>query len=258
MTFAFLRWIGAALIMMPLAAASIREDWAVIRANLGILTLLGLLGSGYYNTLQYIALTGTTVTNSAILNSWAPVLIAAAGALIFKDRLRAVQIGGLALSLIGVAIIILQGDPGRLATLTFNHGDMVMLLATVLWAAYTTLLRKRPAISTISFSGLTYLFAAVANAPLAAFEYANGQYVVWSAATMAAIAYAAVMASVIGYFLYARGVDIMGATRAGAFVHLVPLFASIMALMFLGETPELYHALGFGLILAGVAMASRT
>ena len=257
MTFSFLRWSLAALVMMPLAASSIRQDWPVIRANFWILTLLGLLGSGYYNTLQYIALTGTTATNAAILNSWAPVLIAAAGALIFKDRLRGVQIGGLALSLFGVATVILHGDPARAATLTFNHGDLVMLFATGVWAAYTTLLRKRPAISTISFSGLTYLFAGFANAPLAAYEYANGQYVVWSAATVAAIAYAGLLASVIGYFLYARSVEIIGATRAGAFIHLIPLFASVMAMTFLGEAPQLYHAVGFGLILGGVALASR-
>lgn len=257
MTFSFLRWSIAALVMVPLAVSCIRKDWPVIRANFWILTLLGLLGSGYYNTLQYIALTGTTATNAAILNSWAPVLIAAAGALIFKDRLRGVQIGGLALSLFGVATVILHGDPARAATLTFNHGDLVMLFATGVWAAYTTLLRKRPAISTISFSGLTYLFAAFANAPLAAYEYANSQYVVWSVASVAAIAYAALLASVIGYFLYARGVEIIGATRAGAFIHLIPLFASVMAMMFLGEAPQLYHAVGFGLILAGVALASR-
>lgn len=257
MTFAFLRWSGAALIMLPIAASSIRQDWPVVRSNFWILSLLGLLGSGYYNTLQYIALTGTTVTNAAILNSWAPVLIAAAGAIIFKDRLRPLQIGGLTLSLLGVATIILHGDPGRLATLTFNRGDLVMLFATAVWASYTTLLRKRPAISTTSFAGLTYLFAAFANAPLAAYEYANGQHVVWSEATIAAIAFAAVLASVVGYFLYARSVEIIGATRAGAFIHLIPLFASLMAMTLLGEQPQLYHAAGFGLILAGVALASR-
>ncbi|MEQ1578289.1 MAG: DMT family transporter [Hyphomicrobium sp.] len=257
MTFAFLRWSGAALIMMPLALASIRLEWSVIRANLPILTVLGLLGSGYYNTLQYIALTSTTATNAAILNSWCPVLIAAAGALFFSDKLKALQIGGLVLSMTGVAAIVLHGDLATLQTLAFNRGDLVMLFATAVWAAYTTLLRKRPPISTLSFAGLTYLFAAFSNAPLAAYEYATGQHVVWSWATLAAVVYAGVLASVIGYFLYARSVEILGATRSGAFIHLIPLFTSIMALTLLGEAPQLYHAVGFGLILCGVALASR-
>ena len=257
MTFAFFRWAGAALIILPLALASLRADWDVIRSNLPVMCVLGVLGSGSYNTLQYIALNGTTVTNAAILNSWAPVLIAAAGAVIFKDRLRPLQIAGLALSLCGVATIILHGDPSHLSTLVFNTGDLVMLFATGVWAAYTTLLRKRPAMSTMAFAGFTYIFAGLFNAPLAAYEYLNGQYVVWSWGTLGAIAYAAIAASVIGYFLYARGVEIIGATRSGALIHLIPMFASLMAVTFLGEHPELYHAVGFGLILSGVALASK-
>jgi drug/metabolite transporter (DMT)-like permease len=257
MTFAFLRWSVAGLILLPFAMSSIRRDWPIIRANLPILTVLGLLGSGYYNTLQYVALTETSVANAAILNSWAPVLIAAAGALLFKDRLRPVQIGGLALSLLGVTIIILRGDPALLTTLSFNRGDLVMVFATAVWAAYTTLLRKRPAISTLSYAGITYLFAGFANAPLAAYEFASGQHVVWSWTAVAAIAYAAVLASVIGYALYARSVEIIGATRAGAFIHLIPLFATTLAIVALGERPQPYHAAGFVMILAGVALASR-
>lgn len=257
MTFAFLRWSLAALIMLPFAVKSIRDDWPVIRANLAVLTALGMLGSGYYNTLQYIALTNTTATNAAILNSWGPVLIAAGGGLFFADKLRALQIGGLFLSLTGVAVIILHGDLATLKTLAFNGGDLVMLFATFVWAAYTLLLRKRPDISTLSFAGLTYLFAGFANAPLAAYEYTHGQYVVWSWATLAAVAYAAVLASVIGYYLYARSVEIIGATRAGAFIHLIPLFVSVMAMTLLGEEPQLYHTIGFSLILGGVALASR-
>jgi drug/metabolite transporter (DMT)-like permease len=257
MTFAFFRWSGAGLVILPFALASLRQDWHVIRANLPIMITLGILGSGIYNTLQYIALTGTTATNAGILNSWGPVLIAAGGAIVFKDHLRPIQIGGLALSLFGVAAIILHGDPERLATLTFNRGDLIMLFATGVWATYTTLLRKRPAITTMAFAGFTYIFAGLLNAPLAAYEYANGQYVVWSWATVAAIVYAAIPASVIGYFLYARGVEIIGATRAGAFIHFIPLFVSIMAMTLIGETPQLYHVAGFALILGGVALASR-
>jgi len=257
MTFSFLRWCGAALIILPFSWSHLRRDWPVIRSNLPIMVLLGVLGSGYYNTLQYIALTETSVTNAAILNSWGPVLIATAGAVFFADKLTGIQIGGLVLSLTGVAAIILHGDVSTLETLAFNRGDLVMLFATGVWAAYTTLLRKRPPMTTLSFAGFTYTFAGFANAPLAAYEYANGQYIVWSWATIAAIAYAAIFASVIGYFLYARSIEIVGPTRAGAFIHLIPLFASGMALALLGEAPQLYHAAGFALILAGVTLASR-
>ena len=257
MTLAFLRWSLAAVLILPFAWASIRTDWPVIRANWKRMALLGFMGSGIYNTLQYIALTGTTATNAAILNSWAPVLIVLAGAALFGDKLRSNQVGGMALSLLGVAVVVLHGDPGRLHTLSFNHGDLVMLFATAVWSLYTALLRTRPQISTMSFVGVTYAIAGFVNLPLAAFEHAQGLTVQWSMATAAAVLYAGVLASLVAYLFYARGVEIIGANRTGAFIHLIPLFTSIMAIVLLGEEPALYHAAGFGLILAGVWTATR-
>ncbi|PPD26491.1 MAG: EamA family transporter [Hyphomicrobium sp.] len=257
MTLAFLRWAGAALIVLPLAWPSLERDRTAIVGNWRILLILGLLGSGCYNTLQYIALNETTVANAAIINSWAPVLIAGAAAALFGDQLSARQISGLALSLAGVAVIILRGDSATLTQMAFNRGDLVMVLATAIWAAYTTLLRFRPAISTLSFAAVTYTIAAVTNLPLALYEYADGQRIVETWAALCAIAYTAVFASLVAYYLYARSVEIIGGTRTGAFIHLIPLFASAMGLVFLGETPEAYHAAGFGLILSGVWLAAR-
>lgn len=257
MTLAFLRWAGAAMLVLPLAWPSLVRDRAVIRANLPMLLLLGLLGSGCYNTLQYIALSETTVANAAILNSWAPVLIAGAAALLFGDPLSSRQIGGLALSLFGVAVIVLHGSFETLATLAFNRGDLVMVAATAIWAAYTTLLRFRPGISTLSFAAVTYTVAGVVNLPLAVYEYADGQRIAQTWQAAGAIAYAAALASFVAYYLYARSVEIIGGTRTGAFIHLIPLFASVMGLVFLGELPELYHAAGFALILSGVWIAAR-
>lgn len=257
MTLAFLRWSGAALIMLPLAWTALVTEKVAVWANRWRLVLLGLLGSGAYNTLQYIALTETSVTNAAILNSAAPVLIAAAGALLFADRLRASEMAGLAISLAGVLCIILRGNPGTLSSLDFNHGDLVMLLATIVWAVYTTLLRTRPEVSTLSFAAVTYAVAGLANLPLAVFEVATGQVMEVSPVSLAAVAYTAIFPSCLAYYLYTRGVEILGPTRAGAFIHLVPLFASLMAMALLGEAPHAYHAIGFALIFSGVSLASR-
>lgn len=257
MTLAFFRWMGAALLMLPLARAALVQDWQTVRHSWPMLLLLGVLGSGLYTTLQYIALTHTDVTSSSILNSWAPVVIAAAGAIIFSDKLRASQMAGLALSLCGVLAIVLRGDITMLATLQFNRGDLIMVLATLIWATYTTLLRLRPAISTASFAAITFTIAAFVNLPLAVWEYAEGARVAWSWGVVAAIAYTVLPASLVGYFLYARAVEIVGATRTGAFIHFIPLFASLMAIGLLGERPALYHLVGFTAILAGVTLASR-
>ncbi|MDX2307449.1 MAG: DMT family transporter [Hyphomicrobium sp.] len=257
MTLAFFRWGIAGALMLPLAAADLRRDWPVIRANLPLMLVLSVLGSGVYNTLQYIALTSTTVSNAAIINSWAPVLIALLGAAVFRDRIRPVQFAGIALSLAGVAVVILHGEFERLATLSFNRGDLVMIIATAIWALYTTLLRYRPAISTLSFAAFTFAVAGLVNLPLAGYEYAAGLEIRWSWAVLAAIFYAAVLASVAAYYFYAAAVDVLGATRTGSFIHLIPMFATLLALVIVNEVPQIYHALGFGLIVVGVVLAQK-
>jgi drug/metabolite transporter (DMT)-like permease len=257
MTLAFLRWSLAAVLMFPFARRSIRADWPVIRQNWPRLLLLGFMGSGIYNTLQYIALTETTATNAAILNSWGPILIVLAGAALFRDKLRANQVTGMAVSLMGVSVVVLHGEFARIATLSFNRGDLVMLFATGVWALYTTLLRTRPQISTLSFAGITYAIAGVVNLPLAAWEYAHGQVMEITPQTLAAVLYAGVLASLVAYLFYARSVEIIGANRTGVFIHLIPLFTSVLAMVLLGEQPALYHAAGFGLILTGVFIAQR-
>jgi uncharacterized membrane protein len=163
MTLAFLRWSLAAVLMFPFAYGAMRADWPVIRQNWKRMLLLGFMGSGIYNTLQYIALTETTATNAAILNSWGPILIVIAGASLFGDRLRATQIIGMLVSLVGVAVVVLHGEVERISTLAFNRGDLVMLFATGVWALYTALLRTRPPISTMSFAGVTYVIAGFVN-----------------------------------------------------------------------------------------------
>jgi len=257
MTLAFLRWTGATLIMLPLAWGTLRSEWPAIRASFPRIFALGLLGSGAFNTLQYLALTETSITNAAILNSWGPLLIVAAGALTYGDRLRPLQIMGLCISLVGVLIIIFHGEPSVSELQSLNRGDLIMLIAIVTWAAYTNMLRSRPAITTLSFAALTYAIAAAVNLPLAAYEHASGQHVVPSLAVLAAILYTAAFASCLAYFLYTRSVDMIGATRTGAFIHLIPVFASAMGMVMLGEEPRIYHAAAFALILGGVFLASR-
>lgn len=257
MTLAFLRWALAAVLILPIARSSLVAESRIIRANLPRLVLLGVLGSGSYNTLQYIALTETTVSNGAILNSWAPLLIAAAGTLIYGDPLRREQMSGLGLSFLGVLTILLRGNPANLAALDFNHGDLVMLVATGVWALYTTQLRNRPPVSTLSFAAITYGVAGIVNLPLAAWEHAHGLHIKWSPLAAGAIFYAGALASLVAYYLYARSVEVIGATRTGAFIHMIPLFASLMAMVLIGESPSLYHAAGFVLILSGVWLANR-
>lgn len=256
-TLAFLRWTGAALLVAGFAWPYVRRDWPVIRQKIPVLLALGITGAGLFNTLQYIALTGTTATNAGIINSSSPVMIAVLSFLMNGERVRPIQIAGISTSLAGVLTVMSHGDLSAIASLSFNFGDLVMLAAMVIWALYTALLDRRPAIHVLSFAAVTYSVAAALNAALAAIEVSSGAVVAWSVPAVAAIAYTAIFPSFLAYLFYNRGVEIIGPTRAGAFMHLVPLFTVALAVAFLGEAPAVYHAVGLLLILAGVWAATR-
>lgn len=255
-TLAFLRWTGAALLVLPLAWGRLEADWPEIRAKLPLLLFLGATGSGLFNTLQYIALTGTTATSAGIINSATPVLIVLGSFFLNAERVHAVQITGILTSLAGVLVVMAKGDLQQLSALSFNHGDLVMFAAIAIWALYTALLGWRPRIHPLSFAAVTYVIASLLNAVLAAIEVAGGAAVHWSPASVAAILYTAVFPSFLAYLFFNRGVEIIGPARAGAFMHLVPLFTGALAVLFLGEAPALYHAAGLALILAGVWLAA--
>lgn len=257
LTLAALRWTGASLLILPLAWPHLTRDWPLIRAHAAMLVFLGVMGSGVFNTIQYIALGMTTATSAAVINSSGPVMIALAAVLFFGTPLRPAQAIGIAISLVGVGVVLSRGELAALAGLGHSRGELLMVVAVVGWAFYTSLLHKRPAIHPLSFAALTYMVAAALNAPLALAELASGVPFDWTASSLAAIAYVAVFPSLIAYLAYARGVEIIGATRAGVFMHLIPLFAGLLSMIFLGEAPHAYHAIGFALILAGVFLAAR-
>jgi drug/metabolite transporter (DMT)-like permease len=245
------------MLILAVAWRQLVRDLRVIRQFLPLLLILGTTGSGLFNTLQYLALERTTATNAGIINSTAPAMIVAASVLLSRVLVSARQIAGILLSLTGVLAVLAKGDPAALRALTFNTGDLIMLGAMMIWAVYTALLVRRPAIHAFSFAAVTFAIAALLNLPLALVEQASGARLVPSAGAFAATAYVAIFPSFLAYLMFNRGVEIFGPARAGAFMHLVPLFTALLAILFLGEQPALYHAFGLALILAGVWLAAR-
>lgn len=256
-TLACLRWIGATALLAPFAWRYVRDDWDAVRARLPFLIVLGVVGVGLFNTLQYIALVHTTATSSAILNSSGPILIVIFGVFMLQQRISTLQLTGIGVSLLGVLTVVGKGDPRSLLAMEYNKGDLYMLAAVALWAFYTVLLQRRPKIHWLSFALVTYFVAAVLNMPLALAEVSLGARFDLTPGTLAAIAYIVVFPSLLANLFFNRGVEIIGASRAGVFMHLVPMFTAVLAMVFLGEQPSLFHAAGFALILAGVWLGSR-
>jgi drug/metabolite transporter (DMT)-like permease len=256
-TYSFLRWSLATVIVLPFALPHVRRDWPVIRTRWRYLAFVGAIGGGLFNTLQYIALNHTTALNSLVLNSTGPIFIAMASFLIFRERLTLRQAGGTAVSMAGVLGIITKGDLDVLHTLAFNNGDLLLLTGMATNGIYTALLRDRPVIHWLSFLFMLFLVSALVVLPFLMWEIASGARMEVTSFTLAAVAYVAIFPSVVAYICLTRGVELIGANRSGIFLHMIPLFGALLAIGLLGEPLRVFHVIGFALILCGVALASR-
>jgi len=256
---AFWRWSVALCVLLPFALQPMLRERGTILRHWKMLVLLGVMGVGSFNTLVYIGLGSTTATNGILLNSAIPAIIVLLGWLFMGQRVSRLQTLGIVVSMAGVAAIIFRGDMSGALQLQVNRGDIWVFAAIVSWAVYTLLLRRRPAgIGSIAFLGTTMAVGWAANLPFFLAELATGARTELNLASVAAIAYTGVFPSVLAYLFWNRAVAEVGPAKAGMFVHLMPVFGAVLAMVFLGETLQLFHAAGFALILAGIVLATRT
>jgi len=256
-TLTFVRWAIAFVVLLPFAWPHLRRDWPAVRRHVVAIVLLALIGSAGYNIVAYLALHYTQAINSLLLQSVAPLFVALWSFALFRDRLTPVQAIGIATSMTGALVIICRGDLGVLARFAFNIGDVMILVALVFYALYTALVRVRPQMHPLSFLAAIIAASAALAVPPLGYELAAGYLPVFTTATLAAFAYLGIFPSVLAYFCLNRGIELIGANRAAPFIHLMPVFGSILAILFLGERPQPFHAAGYALVLAGVALAAR-
>jgi drug/metabolite transporter (DMT)-like permease len=254
---AVVRWALVALVVLPFALAHARADWPKLMRKWRLMLLFAITGGGMFGTLQFVALQYTTALNMGVVGSVAPAFIVAASWLLFRDRLNAVQLTGVTISLSGVLVIVSQLDAARLASFSFNGGDLIIIANMMLWAVYSACLRLRPDIHPMTFMLAMAVVAGLGNLPFAALEHAFDYRLQPTWLTYVTVLYATFVTTVLAYVAWNRGVDIVGAPRASAFLHTVPVFSVVLATTILGETVEVYHLLGFFLILAGVSLAAR-
>ena len=256
-TLSFLRWSMAFLIILPFAWKHLVRDWGAIRGRLGTMVILSVTGISAFNTMQYWALEHTQALNTLLLQSAGPLFVAIWSLLLLGIRLTLAQAGGLTVSLTGVLVILLQGDLTTLKNIEFNIGDVIFVAALLIFGLYSTLTFKRPQIHGLSFVGFTFGCGAVALIPLQIWELMTRPLMQFDTANLLTLFYVAVFPSTLAYLCFNRGVHLIGANRAAAFFHVIPLFGAAMAIVFLGEHPRLFHVIGFALVLTGVFVASR-
>jgi len=257
-TLSFLRWGLAFLIILPMAWKHLKRDWKAIRAGLGTMVFLSITGIAAFNTMQYWALEHTQALNTLLLQSASPLFVAIWSLILLGIRLTAAQALGVALSLTGVLVILLHGDLTALAAIEFNEGDIIFTVALAIFGIYSVMSLKRPNIQGLSFGAFTFGCGAACLIPLWIFELLSRPVMEFDTANLLSLFYVAVFPSTLAYLCFNRGVQLIGANRAAPFFHLVPAFGAVMAIVFLGEQPQLFHVIGFALVLTGVFVASRS
>jgi drug/metabolite transporter (DMT)-like permease len=256
-TLSFLRWFIAFLLILPLAWKHLLRDWPAIRGKLGIMIFISIIGIGMFNTLQYWALEYTEALNTLLLQSAGPLIVAVWSLILLRVRLSLAQASGVALSLAGVLVILMHGDLTALSSIRFNKGDLIFTVAMVIFALYSVLTLKRPAIHGLSFAAFTFGVGAACLVPLLIWELLTRPAMTLDSHNLLTLFYVSVFPSILAYLCFNRGVQLIGANRAAPFFHVVPVFGSVMAIVFLGEHPQLFHVVGFALVLTGVFVASR-
>jgi len=256
-TLSFLRWSLAFFVILPFAWKHLRRDWPTIRGKLGVMVLMSVTGIGVFNTLQYWALEHTQALNTLLLQSAGPLIVAVWSLILLGVRLTLAQAIGVVLSLCGVVVILTQGDLSALSTIRFNKGDLIFLVAMITFGLYSVLTLKRPAIHSLSLVGFTFACGAVALIPLLIWELHARPVMTLDTQNLLTLIYVAIFPSAVAYLCFNRGVQLIGANRAAPFFHVVPVFGAAMAIVFLGEHPQLFHVIGFALVLTGVYIASR-
>ena len=253
----FLRWSLAFLLLLPFTYKKIIIDFNIYKKNLPYLIVTSILGVTIFNSFTYLSLQTSMVINSSIMASITPLLIIFFSWLIFKTQTYFMQFFGIILSIIGVLLIISKANLNNLINLDFTIGDLWMLAAVFSWGLYSVLLKKIDSnlsqlatLEVMIFIGLIFIF------PFYFFESLNNSFLPKDFNEILMITYVAIFASITSFFAWNKGVSIVGANKASLFLHLIPVFSSMWAILFLGEIFSFFHLLGAVFIIFGIVLSN--
>ena len=255
-----LRWTGALLLVLPFAIGPLQRDWLVIKAKWWLYLFYGAVGYATFNVFVYIAAYYTSRVNIALEQVAVNIFVILLNFILFRTGVKALQLAGIAITIVGVAIIATHGDLARILQLDVNLGDLFIILACFAYAIYSIALRWRPRTHWLSFLSATFVGAILASF---AYQAGLGNGVGSLAANFGPIdlqgwviaAYTAIFPSVLSQMLYVRGVELIGSNRASLFINLIPLFGTLGSVIVLGESLALFHIYAAALIALGLVLA---
>ena len=251
------RWFVVCALLLATTRRRLVAEWPLVAPHLLKLAVLGAAGFTLFNAFFYVAAQYTTAVNMAVLQGTYPALVLFGMALIFRTPVTLLQRLGILVTFCGVLMIASRGEISTLLTLTFNRGDLLILVATAVFAAYTLGLRDRPKASALVVFSVLAASAFVSSIPFLAAEMAMGLTYAPSLKGLLVLAFVAIGPSLLGQIFFIRGVEMIGPSRAGVFYNLVPVFGALLAVAILGEPFRLYHAIAFVLVLGGIWLSER-
>ena len=256
---AWWRWLFALIVILPFTLSLLWSIRQTIIKHWKYLLLVSILGVANFNTFVYLGLQTSTATDAVLLLSATPIIILIFSRLLFAAPISVQQLIGIAISLMGVLIIISGGVPSKLGTVLQGAASSLWIIAAVIsWSLYSVLLKKRSNdINGQAFFAITCLLGWLVITPFYLHEHwMTEQTMPWTLNSILSIIYVGLFASVFAFLFWNRGVEIIGANRAGNFIHLIPVWALILASITLGERMYWFHWLGIAFIFSGIGLAS--
>lgn len=257
MAITFLRWLVSFALLALFARRQILAEYRKVLPQWPLVMLLGILGFTAFNALYYSAAHHTTGVNIAIIQGSTPIIILLMGFIVFRNALSGLQMIGALLTILGVLVSASHGDWRVVASLAFNRGDLWLLIASVFYAIYTLLLRKKPDCSALVFFTAMAAAACLSAIPLVVYEAQQGLLIWPTFKGWLLIAYIAVLPSLLCQIFYIRGIELIGPGRASIFYNLVPVFGALLSALLLREAVSIFDVMALGLVLGGIFVAER-
>ncbi len=254
----FYRWFFAGLILLPFTYKEIINNKKYILDNLGFFIILGITSITIFNSIVYYSLYYTQVISGILMISTIPVWIIFISSILNIEKTNIFQILGVILSLTGVIFIITKADLDLIKNLDFNKGDLSMVVAMFSWAIYSALLKsKKYEISQVSLLEVVIICGLIFLIPIYFIETNMGNTIILGKPFYLILAYVVIFPGLAAFFFWIKGISIIGANRAGVFLHLMPIFGAIMAMLIFDEKFMYYHFLGAIFIVAGITISNK-
>ena len=254
----FYRWFFAGLILFPFTFKELIDKKKYILKNISFFIILGILSITIFNSIVYYSLYYTQVISGVLMISTIPVWIIFIASILNIEKTNVFQIIGVSLSLVGVIFIITKADLNLIKNLNFNKGDLSMIVAMFAWAAYSALLKKKKyEISQLALLQVVIISGLIFLVPIYFIEMNLGHLIVLGQPFYLTLSYVVIFPGLLSFFFWIKGISIIGANRAGIFLHLMPIFGAIMAMIIFDEKFMYYHLLGAIFILAGITLSNK-